>query len=77
MSCKWGIKVAQLVEYLTLGFGLGHDLKVVRLSPVLGSVLKLCFRFSLSSFFFSLCLPPAHARPLSLSLCIPVSQMDK
>ena len=29
-----GCLVAQSVEHLTLGFGSGHDLRVVRLSPV-------------------------------------------
>ena len=31
--------VAQSVECLTLGFGLGHDLRVMGLSPESGSVL--------------------------------------
>ena len=30
---------SSLVKWSTLNFGLGHDLRVVRLSPVLGSVL--------------------------------------
>ena len=33
--------MAQWVEHLTLGFGSGHDLGVVGLSPVSGSVLSL------------------------------------
>ena len=36
----WGAWVAQLVEHLTLDFSLGHDLRVVRLSPThISSVL--------------------------------------
>ena len=31
----------QLVECLTFGFGSGHDLRVVRLSPTLGSTLRV------------------------------------
>ena len=30
-----------MIKHLTLGFSSGHDLRVVRLSPVLGSVLSL------------------------------------
>lgn len=36
----WGAWVAQLVEHLTLGFRSSHDLRVVRQSPELGSVLN-------------------------------------
>ena len=32
--------MAQSVECLTLDFGLGRDLRVVKLSPVLGSTLS-------------------------------------
>ena len=35
-----GAWVAQLFKSLTFGFGSGHDLRVVRLSPVWGSVLS-------------------------------------
>ena len=35
----WGTWVAQLVKRLTHGFSSGHDLRVVRLSPVLGSTI--------------------------------------
>ena len=42
---KWvkfrGAWAAQSVEHLTLDFGSGHDLRVVRLSPVLGSALGM------------------------------------
>lgn len=34
-----GVWVAQLVEHPTFGFGLGHDLRVLRSSSTLGSVL--------------------------------------
>ena len=37
-SGAWG---AQLVECLTLDFGSGHDLRVVRLNPALGSMLSM------------------------------------
>jgi len=33
--------VVQLVKHLTLDFGSGHDLRVVRSSPALGSVLAV------------------------------------
>ena len=39
-SKLWGSWVAQLVECPILGFSSGHDLRVVRLSPVLVSVLS-------------------------------------
>ena len=35
----WGVWVAQSLEHLTLDFGSGHDLRVVRWSPMSGSVL--------------------------------------
>ena len=34
-----GAWVAQLVKHLTLGFGSGHNLRVLRPSPALGSAL--------------------------------------
>ena len=33
-----GAWVAQSVKFLTLGFGLGHDFRVIRSSPAWGSV---------------------------------------
>ena len=36
----WGAWVAQLVEHPTLGFGSDDDLRVVRWSPVSGSMLS-------------------------------------
>ena len=36
-----GTWVAQLVKYPTLGFGSGHDLRVVRSSTVSGSVHRV------------------------------------
>ena len=54
---KWakeGCLVAQLVEFLTLQIGLGHDLAVMRLSPALGSALGV---------------EPAWILSLSLPLC--------
>ena len=36
----WGIRVAQLVECPTLGFGSGHDPGVIKQSPASGSVLR-------------------------------------
>ena len=35
-----GAWVAQSVKHLALDFGSGHDLRVVRLSPVLGSMFS-------------------------------------
>ena len=37
----WGIWMAQSVKHLTLGFGSGHGLVVVGLSPESGSVLTV------------------------------------
>ena len=39
MEMIQGTLVAQLVEHSTLGFGSGHDPKVLRSSPTLGSML--------------------------------------
>ena len=39
--CGWGAWVAQLVKCQTLDFDSGHDLIVVRLSLVLGSMLGM------------------------------------
>ena len=59
--------VAQLVKCLTLGFGSGHDLGVLRLSPVLGSAwsvepagdsLPLPFLKSINQSIFKK--PPLH-----------------
>ena len=36
---KKGAWLVQSAEHWTLGFGSGHDLRVVRQSPVLGSIL--------------------------------------
>ena len=33
----WGTKVARLSKHLNLDFGSGHDLRVMRLGPELGS----------------------------------------
>ena len=49
--------MAQLVEHLTLGFGSGHDLRVMELNPTWGSVLS---GESVGEF-------------LSLSLCLSLS----
>ena len=37
----WGAWMAQSVKHLALDFGPGHDLRVVKLSPALGPVLKM------------------------------------
>ena len=55
--------MAQSVKYPTLDFGSGHDLRVVRLSPKLGSVLGV--EPALASLFLS-ALPPRWCA-LSLS----------
>ena len=34
LTLPWGSQVVQLVEHPTLGLGSGHDLRVVRSSPV-------------------------------------------
>ena len=38
---SWGAWVAQSEEYLTLDFRSGHDHRIERLSPTLGSVLSV------------------------------------
>ena len=38
---KWGTWMAQLVKCPTTDFGSDHDFRVVRLSPMLGSVLGM------------------------------------
>ena len=38
---KWGAWVAQSVEHPTLDFGSGHDLRLVKSSPMLGSALSV------------------------------------
>jgi len=37
----WGTWVAQLVKHPTLDFSSGHDLRVIRSNPALGSVLSV------------------------------------
>ena len=41
MTYAWGARVAQLVKCPTLGFGLSHDLRVMRSSPKLDSILGM------------------------------------
>ena len=55
-----GICVVQLVKRSTLGFCSGHDLRVLRLSPVLGSAQS-------SWVSFLLLLPPSLLLPCALS----------
>ena len=48
LSFSQGTWVVQLSKQPTLGFGSGHDFRVLRLSPMSGSVLStFCLRFSL------------------------------
>jgi len=57
--------VAQSVQHSILDFGLGHDLRVVGLSPTLGSTL------SMEPAWDSLPLPlPLPARSLSVSVSL-------
>ena len=58
------IWVAQLVERPTLVFSLGHDLRVMRLSPALGSV------FRAESAWDSFSLRTSSLLSLSLSLSL-------
>ena len=57
MQTARGACVAQSVKRPTLDFSSGHDLRVVRLSPTLGSTMRVggCFRFYLP---LPLSLPP-------------------
>ena len=60
-----GAWVAQLVKHQTPDFGLGHDLRVVRLNPMLGSTLSagVCLGFSLFlSLCFSLLMPNKQSK---------------
>ena len=41
LALSWGSWVAQLGEFLTLDFGLGHDPRVMGLRPVSGSMLSV------------------------------------
>jgi len=61
-----GAWVAQLVKHLILGFGSGHDLRVMRSSPMLGSALTM--ESALDSFPLPFPLPPLCSSPCSLSL---------
>ena len=64
-----GRLVAQLVKRPTLDFGSGHDLRVMRLSPTLSSMLsRMSTQDSLSPSA-----PPLHAHMQSLSF----SQINK
>ena len=57
--------MAQSLKHLTLDFGSGHDLKVLELSPTLGSALSGESALGSLSFSHSHC---THAHVLSLSL---------
>ena len=63
-----GTWVAQLVKYLTLDFGSGHDLGFVRLSPTSGSMLSGKSASLPLSSSPSYPLPPPHTPSLSLAL---------
>ena len=58
-------QMAQLSKYLTLGFSSGHDLRVVRLSPLV--IIRTHLGFYLR---FSLLLPLPLPTSLSLSLSL-------
>ena len=67
----WGAWVAQSVKHLTLDLSSGHDLRVVRSSPGLGSVLSM--EPAYDSLPLSAPLPLMHALSLSLkkeSVCV-------
>ena len=55
---RWGTRVAQLVKHPTLSFGSGQDLRVLGLSPTLGSELNV----DSASLLFSA--PPPTPAPL-------------
>lgn len=57
--------MAQSVKRPTLGFSLSHGLRVIRLSPVSGSILSM--EFADDSLFPS-APPPLHVQALSLTL---------
>ena len=57
--------MAQLVKHPTLGFGSGHDLTVVVLSPVVSSVLNIEPAWDSLSYSLSLSLSLVHALSLT------------
>ena len=61
MTDPWGAWVVQFVKHPTLGFDSGHDLRVLRSSPELGSA------FSMESACLSLSLMPLFQIVHSLS----------
>ena len=67
-----GTWVAQLVECLTLDFSLGHGLRVMELSPILGSLLS-----EESACASPSAPPPALSPPLSPSFNHSLSQINK
>ena len=62
--------MAQSIEYLTLGFGSDHDLRVMGWSLALGSPLS---RESASPSPFPSTLPSTHVHFLSLMLALSLS----
>ena len=60
VDISWGTWVAQLVKHPTLDFGSGHDLRVMRLSRVSGSVLGVEPAYDFLSPFPSAPPCPAH-----------------
>ena len=63
-----GQPVAQLVKYPTLDFSWGPDLRVMRLSPTLGS--RQGVEHAWDSFSPSPSLPHLHSQSLSLSVSL-------
>ena len=63
--------MAQLVKCLTLDLGLGHDLRVLRLSPMLSSVLSSDLRILSGPF------PHPHPPMLLLVHVLSLSKISK
>ena len=62
--------MAHSVEYLTPDFGSGHDLRVVGLSPVLGSALGMEPAWDSISLSLSLSLSLSVSLSLPLPYCV-------
>ena len=62
--------VAQLVKRLTLDFGSGHDLTIMRSSPTLGSVLTVRSLLGILFLHLSLLLHSSYVHALSLKINI-------
>ena len=66
-----GAWVVQLIKHQTLGFSSGHDLRVLRLSPVSGCELSLS-----CPFIIIMCNTPIHHSQFEASFDISIKVYD-